>query len=262
MAYAGVKRLVEWQDPAYAEAYLDRLGAFLGRIGPDTPTALRDALASEAARQIAVALSYDDVYRVADLKIRASRFERVRREVAAGDDQIVYTTEFMHPRMEEVCGALPARLGGWIEARPGVYRLLDRVVNRGRRVRTGTILWFLPLYVLAGLKRFRLGALRHGREMAHVEAWLALAESHLGRDPGLALEILKCRRLVKGYSDTHARGTSKFDRVVGAVPRLAGRPDAADWIRRLRQAALLDEEGRALDGALKTVDTMLAEATP
>jgi indolepyruvate ferredoxin oxidoreductase beta subunit len=58
---------------------------------------------------------------------------------------------------------------------------------------------------------------------------------------------------VKGYSDTHARGLSKFDRVTGAVPLLRGRPDAADWLRRLREAALKDEEGRALDDALRTV---------
>ena len=38
-----------------------------------------------------------------------------------------------------------------------------------------------------------------------------------------------------------------------ALPLLAGRDDAADWLRRLREAALADEEGRALDGALATV---------
>jgi len=37
---------------------------------------------------------------------------------------------------------------------------------------------------------------------------------------------------------------------------LAGRPDGADWMRRLRDAALLDEDGIALDGALKTVSTL------
>ncbi len=34
------------------------------------------------------------------------------------------------------------------------------------------------------------------------------------------------------------------------------RPDGADWIRRLREAALKDEEGKELDGALKTVATL------
>ena len=40
-----------------------------------------------------------------------SRFERVRAEIALPPGQIAYTTEFMHPRMEEVCGTLPAGIG-------------------------------------------------------------------------------------------------------------------------------------------------------
>ena len=72
----------------------------------------------------------------------------------------------------------------------------------------------------------------------------------------LAAEVIACRRLVKGYSDTHARGMSKFDRVLSALPLLENRADGADWLRRLRQAALLDEEGKALDGALQTVASL------
>ena len=34
---------------------------------------------------------------------------------------------------------------------------------------------------------------------------------------------------------------------------LEGRDDAGDWLRRLREAALMDEKGKTLDGALKTV---------
>jgi len=44
---------------------------------------------------------------------------------------------------------------------------------------------------------------------------------------------------------------------LGPVPRLAGRTDAAQWLRRLCKAALADEEGKALDGALATVETFL-----
>ncbi len=82
-----------------------------------------------------------------------------------------------------------------------------------------------------------------------------MVERH-GGDPALALELVKCRRLVKGYSDTHARGQSKFDKVTGATAMLTGRADAADWIRRLRDAALADESEKMLDGALATVATL------
>jgi indolepyruvate ferredoxin oxidoreductase beta subunit len=59
--------------------------------------------------------------------------------------------------------------------------------------------------------------------------------------------------MVKGYSDTHARGLSKFDRVLSAVPLLVDRSDGGQWIDRLITAALKDENGEALDGVLKTI---------
>ena len=95
--------------------------------------------------------------------------------------------------------------------------------------------------------------LRHRVETAHLERWLALAVETAQHDRALAVEIMACRRLIKGYSDTHARGEAKFDKVLAALPMLAGRVDAADWLRRLREAALRDEKGEALEGALKTV---------
>ena len=89
-----------------------------------------------------------------------------------------------------------------------------------------------------------------------MEAWLKAASERLPGNYNLAVEVLAARRLVKGYSDTHARGLSKFDHVLSALPMLKDREDGADWLRRLKQAALLDESGIALDGALKTVATL------
>jgi indolepyruvate ferredoxin oxidoreductase beta subunit len=257
MIAAGLRRVVDFQDPAYGAEYLDQLDGVLAADRAGGGEAKNFALTRAAAKYLAVAMAYDDVYRVADLKTRASRFARVRQEVAAAPDQLVYTTEFMHPRMDEVCGSLPAFIGRAIENRPALFKALDRVVNRGRRVRTGTIRWFLVLYVLGGLKRFRRGTLRHAREAAHRDAWLARVKAAAGGDYALALELAANRRLVKGYSDTHARGQSKFDKVMAAAARLQGRPDAADWVRRLREAALKDEDGIALAGAIETIDSFL-----
>ncbi|MBR1234105.1 indolepyruvate oxidoreductase subunit beta family protein [Bradyrhizobium sp. AUGA SZCCT0182] len=249
---AGLRKVVDFQDVGYGREYLDLVAGFMRLERGSDP-----ALTRAAAKHVAVAMAYDDVIRVADLKTRASRFERVRSEVLAKPDQLVYTTEFMHPRMEEVLGTLPAGLGLWLEGKPGLCKTLDRLVNRGRRVQTGTVRWFLPLYVLGGLKRFRRGTLRHQREVAHRDAWLDLARTTAAKDYELAVAILEARRLVKGYSDTHARGASKFDRVIAVAPRLAGRADGGQWLRRLCKAALADEEGKALDGALATVETFL-----
>jgi indolepyruvate ferredoxin oxidoreductase beta subunit len=253
MVYAGVKHLTDFQDPAYANEYLDRLSGIYELDGSHGGAAKGYALTAAAAKYIAVAMAYDDVIRVADLKTRPSRYDRVQRDNAVAEDQIVYTTEYMHPRLEEVAGTMPAPLGHFLETNPSLFGWMFR---KGRRVRSGTIRWFLMLYGLAALKPIRRATLRHKREMAHLEQWLSLAAAHVAQNYDLAVEVINARRLVKGYSDTHARGQSKFDRVLGAVPLLAPRVDGAAWMRRLREAALMDENGIALDGALKTVATL------
>ena len=168
----------------------------------------------------------------------------------------MHVTEFMHPRIEEVCGTLPAGLGLAIERRPKLARGLDRLINRGRRVRTDGVFWFVSLYTLAGMRRWRRALLRHAVEEAHIADWLGTVHRLAPQHYDLAVEVLRCQRLVKGYSDTRARAESKYGRVLSALPLLEARDDGADWLRRLREAALLDEDGGELDGALKTVASL------
>ena len=169
------------------------------------------------------------------------------------------TTEFMHPRMEEVlehcCRA------AWAEADRGAAGSRQGCSTAsligGEGFATGDdrpLPGSLP--ALAGLKALaaRIAAPRP-RARPHRSTWLERSSLATVRttDYDLAVEALACRRLVKGYSDTHARGLSKFDRVLAEVPSLLGRPDSAAWLRRLKEAALADEKGLALDGALQTM---------
>lgn len=256
MARRGLQKVVDYQDVRYGRAYIDTVEGLAALVPGD------DAFAQAAAKYVANAMAYDDVIRVADLKTRSTRFDRVRDEVGVRDDQVLAITEYMHPRGEEICGLMPAPMGAFIERRPGLFRLLDRLVNRGRRVRTDRLRGFVPLYVISAMRPMRRSLLRHRVEKAHLEAWLDKVRAVAAKDARLASEVLRCRRLVKGYSDTHARGLSKFDKVLSALPLLEGRADGADWLRRLREAALADEAGTTLEGALKTVATLDAPAAP
>jgi indolepyruvate ferredoxin oxidoreductase beta subunit len=162
----------------------------------------------------------------------------------------------MHPRGEEVCAMLPSRLGRWVEGKPKLFKALDRLVNRGRKVRTDGMFWFSTLYLIGGMRRFRRSLLRHEIEEAHIESWLAEVERVVPHNYDLAVEILRCQRLIKGYSDTHTRGGTRYNLVMSAVSHLEWRDDGADWLRRLRDAALKDEDGAALKGALQTVASL------
>lgn len=251
-ALAGLKRAIDFQDIAYGDEYLARIEALRSLDERHGGASHGHAFTAAAAKHVANAMCYDDVIGVADLKIRAARFARIRSEMKAGTDPLLLT-EFVHPRGEEVISLLPAGWGRKVSANPKLSARIDRWVNRDRRIATATVGGFLQFYMVAGLRRWRRKLLRHETEMQHMERWLDLATRSLPENYDLARAVIAARRLVKGYSDTHARGLSKFDRVLSAAPLLLSREDGGVWMDRLISAALKDENGEALDGALKTL---------
>ncbi len=253
MARAGLIKVVDFQDVAYGAEYLDILGK-LHAADRNCGGAARDfSFTQAAAKYLANAMSYDDVIRVADLRTRSGRRARIESELELTQDQVLQTTEFMHPRIEEVMGMLPAGFGRWLGGKPRLLAWLDRRVNKGRRVRTYSLPWFLALYVVGGLRGMRRRSLRHAIETAHRDQWLKAATDAVGLNYQLGVEIVQCRRLVKGYSDTHSRGLSKFDKTLAAIKLIERRDDAADWARRLRESALKDSAGKELDGVIQTI---------
>jgi len=249
-----VTRLIDYQDPVYAAQYLDRVAAVLD-CEPDPAGDIR--LTRETAQGLALWMSFEDTIRVADLKTRSDRAERIRAELRTRKDQVVTVTEFMKPRVEEICGTLPARIGKGLLASPAWRRRLGRFTG-DRTIATTSIGGFAVLRAVAGLKRWRRSTLRFQEEDARIRDWLSRIAALAGRDYGLAVEVAANQRLVKGYGDTHARGWQGYTRLLGAAGRLEGRTGSARTMQQLREAALADEHGRALDRALAELDRAVA----
>ena len=107
--YAGIERLADYQDVAYATEYLDRLEPIRDL---DSKYGKGDfALLSETARYLALWMSYEDAPRVADLKIRRTRFDRVHQDARVDPAQMLQIKEFLHPRVQEIADMVPAPLG-------------------------------------------------------------------------------------------------------------------------------------------------------
>lgn len=235
-----VLRLADYQDVAYAGEYLDLLQS------------LRDDgdVLLETARHLALWMSYEDAIRVADLKTRRTRFERVAGEVRLANGQLLRINEFMHPRVEEIADILPAGLGRWLLATGWARGTLGRFTREGRVVRTSTLRGYLQLYLIASLRPLRRRSLRYVQEHARIRAWLAQVQRLSPMQPGLALEVARAQRLVKGYGDTHARGWRNFERIASVLPRLERDPAGAQRLDALTRAALADESGQALERLL------------
>lgn len=244
---AGVRRLIDYQDVRYASLYLDRVAKIAANDRDE-----RRLLTQTLAQHLALWMSFEDTIRVADLKTRGARFERVRNEVRIDSDQLLGVTEFMKPRVEEIAGTLPAGIGRWVERSPAISRALSRMTG-GRHIRTSTLRGFFFLRLIAALRSARRGTLRFHVENGRIERWLERVEAAARENYACAVEIARLQRLVKGYGETHERGWRNFTIIMGQSPVLIRREDGAAVIARLHAAALADEEGGGLQRELRAL---------
>jgi len=243
----GVHRLVDYHNHAYAGLYLDRLLPILAQDS----AARQHTLLTETARGLALWMSYEDTARVADLKTRAARFARVRAEVAGGNGggELMRIVDYLSPRVEEICGSLPARLGAPLMKWSLTCRILQAFTG-GRKISTDRVWGYLLMRAMARTRMWRLSSLRHREEDARIRDWLATLAELAPRDYGLAVEMAACQQLVKGYGETFERGLGRYRAIAEALPALRGGTDPASAVRKLRAAALADEDGGQFAAAL------------
>ena len=257
----GVRRLAAYQDLAYARLYLDRLGPIRDA---DAKAGADGQLLAETARHLAVRMSYEDVIRVAQAKIDPARFARIAAQMGIKPDQPFAVTEFLKPGVEEFCSILPP----WL-ARP-ILAFAERhakfaTAHWGMEINTASLSGFLRFSILAKLRRWRPRSWRYQEEQRDIGNWLKLILRAAPLSAALAIEIAECARLIKGYGDTHKRGSDNYRVIVSQViePTLAGQMpvrQAADAIASARTAALLDPEGEALSKCLAALSAPPAHA--
>jgi indolepyruvate ferredoxin oxidoreductase beta subunit len=248
----GRARAIDHQDEAYGELFLERMRA-LAAAAPalEDPRALH-AL-EEGARRLALWMAYEDVPRVADLKTRRTRFERIRREAEMKPDQILKVVEYLKPGAEEIAAMLPARLGEKLMNRVRAGKSLP-FLGKGVNLSTTGVLGYWTMRGLAGMARFRRSSLRFREEQAAIDVWLAAMADALRRAPDFAGALAELPRILKGYGDTHLRGRANYDAIFAGLVRPAlasARPgEATPALRKAIAAALADPEGRNLAVAL------------
>jgi indolepyruvate ferredoxin oxidoreductase beta subunit len=242
--FPAIQRLAEYQDVPYAVEYLDKLdpiSALDAKFGDGSYRLLR-----EVGRYLALWSSYEDAIRVADLKTRSTRFQRVVRDTRLGTAQLIEINEFLSPQPQEVADLLPVSLGRWLLRSGPAKGLITRFSGEGTVVKTTSLRGFILLYLLARLRPFRRRSLRFLVEHERVANWLRVISSLAAEDYALAVEIAECGQLIKGYADTHALGTRNFTAILEDLPRIRQTSGASEGVRKLRTAALADDTGSAL----------------
>jgi indolepyruvate ferredoxin oxidoreductase beta subunit len=250
MVIAGAQRLSDYQDRRYVEDYI----AHLRPILKTDDKALNYALTREMAAAVARWMSYEDIIRVADLKTRKARFQRIRQEAKATNGQIIETVDYLHPRMEEIRDLMPRILGQWIDHSSILQKILQRIFHKGRHIHTHHISGFLFLRLFAMMRPFRRWTYRHHREAKMLHDWCIQILNTSSEDYALALELARAQALVKGYGDTHERSFAKFKRILDRLETIKKASHSAEVTATLIEAATADEEGKTLEDRLEELE--------
>ena len=229
----GAQRCQDYQDARYAEAYRQRLR---DALPPGPLDAAQAALWSDAARQLALWMCYEDVVRVADLKTRRERLTRIRREAQAAAHELVHVTEHFKPGVDEIASILPAGLGrrllAWAEKRP------ERALHVGLHIRTTSLWGYLMLRALARLRPWRRSSLRYAEEHMALEGWWSALFAVAAQSPAMGRALAQLPQVLKGYGDTQRRGREHYERLWSefVVPALAGQTPMDAAAVQLQQA--------------------------
>jgi indolepyruvate ferredoxin oxidoreductase beta subunit len=231
-------RLIDYQDVRYAELFLERVRR-VRALDPGT------RLTRIFARRLAVWMTYEDAIRVADLKTRRPRFERIRRENAAPEGSVLVVTDYLKPDLDELYGILPAAIGGpiarwaerrWPEGRPTI----------GQHVKTTSVLGFLRVWLLARLRWLRPASLRRRREFALMSRWEDTVLAAAALDEALACEVAELGTVVRGYGEVRRRLSGALERVLDDVVRPAVEADRRAGHGFARATGIVSEGRRAL----------------
>jgi len=204
-------RLVDYQDSAYAELYLRRLRAIVDLDAPDGTD-----LGAILAKRLAAWMSYEDVIRVAQLKIRPGRQTRIRGELGLADDAPFRLTDYLKPGIEEVAALMPPAL-----ARTLLARSSGKGGGRPMRIQTSSPWGFAAFKILALLKPWRRHSWGYACEQAAIERWLDAVRTTATLDRQLACRVADLAVWARGYGDVRGRGLKRLDAFF------------ADWQQRL-----------------------------
>ncbi|MGJ4940155.1 DUF6537 domain-containing protein [Bradyrhizobium sp. HKCCYLS1011] len=228
--------LIDYQGPSYAQLYVDRIRRFVGRPHVDT------AMLCEIARLLALRMAYEDLIRIAELKLAELEAGAMARHRAIHDIRRFRLDELVAVLPEAAANSLMTAFEkvGWLRRRRMSLRF--SIASKGAVSR---------LKSFAALKRWRLLSVRYAEERIWVERWLHMIARCLDKQPASAPALIATATMVQGQGDAYWQGLADWHAIVNglAKPTFDGALPLADLggaIAEARAAAMPDPRQAAL----------------
>jgi hypothetical protein len=234
---AAVNSLIDYQDPDYALAYLDRIERYIGPAGTTLPNL------AELAQLLSDRMHFEDPIRIAQLKL-------VEAGGATAEPNPASTDWIEKFRWDEVIPMLPPKAAA--PALDLFQRLhLARLSRRSVRLHFSSRTRFKlrRLKWLAGARITRPFSERFKRERVWVERWLHMVDRSLVKQPEATVAIVRTADLIKGHGDAYQNGLAQWNAIIDGLvkPTCDGTLPLrrlGDAIQEVREAAI-GEQGQS-----------------
>jgi len=212
----GKKRCEEYQNISYSDLYLERLRIFL------TSSNFEDDreyyVVENVAKRLALWMTYEDIPRVAQLKIKPERFNKIKKEVKLEKEQLLIVQDIFKPGKNEIAAMLPRRIGKWISRRSKLLFFIP-FEGRGMKINSLSVTGFLILKFLSFFRFIRKSSFRYQEEQKSIEEWLNVVNKSIKVSVGFAEGLADMPQILKGYGDTWERGKLKYDKINNVLIR-------------------------------------------
>lgn len=236
-------RLMDYQDTQYAEDFLARVAQMAKQPGADAN------LVEAYAQHLSNWMTYEDGARVAQLKTRPERFERIKQDFGVTEGQRFVVTDYLVPDMEQILGGLPAPVASLVEKVGRLFKSDFDTLKFPIRMNTNGFFGYATMRGISMLRCLRRSSRRYGHEQALLARWEAAIVANLKKSPQLGALAADAGRIVKGYGRVRTDALNDFwiflDEGLPRIERLVKAGGNMDTLGSKALALLAKEAGSA-----------------
>ena len=210
----GKERCIDYQNNKYSEVYIERVKKILSVINKEDPKVL--SIAENIVRRLALWMTYEDIPRVAQLKIKPDRFKKIKKEINIKSNQILLIQDIFKPGLNEIAAMLPNKIGRWFIKNKKIMIRLP-LIGKGMKINSLTISGFILLKFLSSFRYIRPISLRYKEEQNNIDIWIDNLVLSLNKSLSFTEGLADMPQILKGYGDTWDRGLKKYNKINDAL---------------------------------------------
>jgi len=210
----GKERCIDYQNKKYSEVYIERVKKILSVINKEDPKVL--SIAENIVRRLALWMTYEDIPRVAQLKIKPDRFKKIKKEINIKSNQILLIQDIFKPGLNEIAAMLPNNIGRWFIKNKKIM-IRFPLIGKGMKINSLSISGFILLKFLSSFRYIRPISLRYKEEQKNIDIWIDNLVLSLNKSLSFTEGLADMPQILKGYGDTWDRGLKKYNKINDAL---------------------------------------------